>query len=92
MPDCPIWYMGRSAVCADYPGVYLDCPAISADSPKGSVRVCTKCGGPGAEFGNSVQKMGSVAAGLYSPHSGADGPAMRKSVDLPRSAQKVVVV
>jgi hypothetical protein len=77
-------------VRADYPGVYLDrpmmysnCPTICVDDPKWSVRVCTKCGGPGAEFGNSVQKMGPTTTTPDGPNSGTDGPTVRRSVDLP---------
>jgi hypothetical protein len=63
--------------------MYSDCWTICADGPKGSVRVCAKYGGHGADFGNSVRKTGPVAAGPNSPHSGADGLAVRRSMNLP---------
>jgi hypothetical protein len=56
--------------------MYSNCPTICADGPKESIRVCAKCGGPGADFGNSVKKTGPVVAG-------PDCPTTRKSVDLP---------
>jgi hypothetical protein len=40
--------------------------------------------GPGTNFGGLVQKMGPVFAGPDGPHSRSDGPAMRRSVDLPQ--------
>ena len=50
--------------------MYLDCPALYADGPNGSFRVCAVGGGSGADLGNSFLKIGHAAAGL-------DGPVMR---------------
>jgi hypothetical protein len=41
--------------------------------------------GPNADFSGLVRKTGSAAASPDSPCSCADGPAARKSVDLPQS-------
>jgi hypothetical protein len=60
-----------------------DCLAPYADGPNGLSRVCAVCGGSGAGLGNSLLKMGSVAAGLDGPRSCADGPDMRRSANLP---------
>jgi hypothetical protein len=62
--------------------MYSNCPAICADDPKESVRVCVKCSGPGSDFGNSVRKTGPVVVGQDGSHSGMDGPVVRRSVDL----------
>jgi hypothetical protein len=64
--------------------MYSECMAIYADSLKVSIRVCIKCGGPGADLCNLVRKMGPATAGLDDPHSGADGQTLCRSVDLSR--------
>jgi hypothetical protein len=63
--------------------MYSDGPVLCADGPNWSVRVCERCDGFDADFGNLVWKIGSVAAGSNRPHSRADIPAMRRSIDLP---------
>jgi hypothetical protein len=63
--------------------MYLDSPAICADGLKEFVRFCVKCGSPSADFCNLVRKTGSTTAGPDGPHSGVDGPVVRRSVDLP---------
>jgi hypothetical protein len=62
--------------------MYSDYAAIRVDSPKESIRVCIKCGDPGADFGNLVQKTGLARTGPDGPHSGLDSPVVRRSVDL----------
>jgi hypothetical protein len=66
----------------DHLALYLDCLASYADGPNGLSRVFTVCGGLGAGLGNSLLKMGSAAAGLDGPRSRADGPDMRRLVNL----------
>jgi hypothetical protein len=39
--------------------------------------------GPNVDFGGLVQKMGSAVAGPDGPCSCANGPIVRRSVDLP---------
>jgi hypothetical protein len=89
VPDCPVKYADRPVTCADYPtmwldrlALYSDCLASYADGPNGLSRVCTVCGGLGAGLGNSLLKMGSVAAGPDGLRSRADGPDMRGSTNL----------
>ena len=51
-----------------------------------SERVCYglhKMRWPWRGLGNSVRKTRLTTAGPDGPHSGADGPAVRRSVDLP---------
>jgi hypothetical protein len=66
----------------DRPTLYSDYLASYADGLNGLSRVCTVCGGLGAELGNLLLKMGSAAAGPDGPCSRADGPDMRKSSNL----------
>jgi hypothetical protein len=87
--DRPVKYADRPAPCADCPAMwpdrptlYSDCLAPYADGPNGLSRVCMACGGLGAGLGNSLLKMGSVAAGPDGPRSRADGPDMRRSANL----------
>jgi hypothetical protein len=47
------------------------------------VRVCVEYSGPDMNFSGSVRKTGPTVVGLDGPRSSADGPAMRRSVDLP---------
>ena len=64
--------------------MYSDCPSICADGPKGSITVCAKYGGPGADFGNSVQKTGLTVVDSDGPHSGTDGQINGFTPDLRR--------
>jgi hypothetical protein len=87
--DRPVKYADRSASCADCPAMWPDRPTLYsdylasyADGLNGLSRVCTVCGGLGAELGNLLLKMGSAAAGPDGPCSRADGPDMRKSSNL----------
>jgi hypothetical protein len=89
VPDHPVKYVDRLVTCADCPAMWPDCPALYsdclalyADGPNGLSRVCTICGGLGVGLGNSLLKMGLVAAGLDGPRSRADGPDMRRSANL----------
>jgi hypothetical protein len=89
VPDRPVKYADRPAPCADCPTMwsdrstlYLDCLASYVDGPNGLSRVCTVCGGLGADLGNSLLKMGSAAAGPDGQRSRADGPDMRRSANL----------
>jgi hypothetical protein len=67
VPDRPVKYADRLTL-------YSDCLASYADGPNGLSRVRTVCGGLGAGLGNSLLKIGSVAAGPDGPRSRADGP------------------
>jgi hypothetical protein len=58
-------------------------PTLCVDDLKWSDRVCARCGGSGTNFGNSVQKMRPAATDLDCLPSCADGPVVRRSVDLP---------
>jgi hypothetical protein len=85
MTDRPVKYADRPAKYADRPAPCADCPAMWPDRPtlysnclasyadglSGLSRVCTVCGGLGAGLGNSLLKMGSVAAGPDGPCSHA---------------------
>jgi hypothetical protein len=89
VPDRPVKYADRPAPCADCPAMwpdrptlYSDCLAPYADGPNGLSRVCTTCGGLGAGLGNSLLKMGSVAAGPDGPRPRTDGPDMCRSANL----------
>jgi hypothetical protein len=89
VPDRSVKYADRPVTCADCPAMwpdrsklYSDCLAPYADSPNGLSRVCTVCGGLGVGLGNSLLKMGPVAAGPDGPRSHADGPDMRRSANL----------
>jgi hypothetical protein len=48
-----------------------------------SIMVCTEYGGADADFSGLVRKTGLVVAGPDGPCSCMDGPAERRSVDLP---------
>jgi hypothetical protein len=63
--------------------LYSDCPALHADNPNGSFRVCTVYGGLGAGLGNSFLKLGPVVVGPDNPRSCEDGPVVRRSANLP---------
>jgi hypothetical protein len=56
---------------------------LYADGLNGSFRACTVRGDSGADLGNSILKTGPATAGPDGPRSRADGPAMRRSTDLP---------
>jgi hypothetical protein len=89
VPDRPVKYADRTALCVDCPAMwpdrpilYSDCLAPYADGPNGLSRVCTTCGGLGAGLDNSLLKMGSAAAGPDSLRSRADGLDMHRSANL----------
>jgi hypothetical protein len=89
VPDRLVKYADHSVTCADCPAMWPDCPTLYsnylapyADGLNGLSRVCTVCGGLGAGLGNSLLKMGPVAAGPDVPRSRADGPDMRRSANL----------
>jgi hypothetical protein len=88
VPDRPVKYADRLALCADCPAMwpdrptlYSDCLAPYIDGLNGLSRVCTACGGLGVGLSNSLLKMGSAAASPDGPRSRADGPEMRRSAN-----------
>jgi hypothetical protein len=89
VPDRPVKYADRPVTCAGCPAMcpdrlalYSDCLAPYTDGPNGLSRVCMVCGSLGAVLGNSLLKMGPVAAGPDGPRSRADSPDMRRSANL----------
>jgi hypothetical protein len=62
--------------------LYSNCLAPYTDDLNGLSRVCTVCGGLGAGLGNSLLKMGPVAADPDGPRSHVDGSDMHISINL----------
>jgi hypothetical protein len=63
VPDCPVKYVDRLAVCADCSVMYSDCPALCADGSNFSFRVYAGRSGSAADLGNSDLKTGMTVVG-----------------------------